>query len=71
MDYRILNDAGVWILKPEFISDFLTVHPRPSAMNYILEEVSDGNNEDYDAPLTPGKRKASDRLVQKEKRHRK
>lgn len=71
LDYGMLNDAGIWILKPEFISDFLTVHPKPSACNYVLDDVSDGNIEENGESSTPIKRKASDRLVQKEKRHRK
>lgn len=67
----MLNDAGVWVLKPEFISDFLTVHPKPPALNYILDEANETNNEENEAVSTPGKRKASEKLVQKEKRHRK
>lgn len=72
INYQQLQDAGIWILKPEFISDFLTVHPKPSALNYVLEDVQSINNiDDHSASSTPGKRKAAHSLEKKEKRHKK
>jgi len=67
-----LHDAGLWVLKPEFIADFLTVYPKPSALNYVIEEVQQKDESmNRGSSASSGKRKATNRTnLQKDKRVR-
>lgn len=67
VDFNMLHEAGIWILKPEYISDYLTVYPKPPIFNYIIEEVK--NLGEKPVP-TPVKRKAIEHSGQAQKRTR-
>jgi len=54
-----LHDSGIWILRPDFISDYLTLFPTPSTIKYILPEAKTLTDESQNA-MTPGKRKTSE-----------
>ena len=57
VDLRVLHDSGVWILKPEYIADYLIFHPKPRTFDYVLDEVNAFDEQLDDT--TQRKRKAS------------
>ena len=63
-------------MKPEYISDFLTNDIKPSALNYIVDELHSNDSilqqQDETASVTSssGKRKARQSSPKKEKRTR-
>ena len=69
LDFEALHNAGIWILKPEYISDYLTVFPTPSAFSYVLDEVS-YLSEQNQSVVKCAKRKATESVSQKGKRTR-
>ena len=36
-----MHDAGVWVLKPEYIADYLILQPKPPTFDYVLDELAD------------------------------
>lgn len=69
VDYERLNDSGLWVLKPEYIADFLTVNPKPSALSYIVDELQQKDTS-INLSTTSGKRKATAITPRKDKRTR-
>ena len=69
VDYEKLNAAGIWLLKPEYIADYLTVSPKPPVFNYVLDEAKALSEHNTSIP-TPGKRKADDTMNTRQKRTR-
>lgn len=70
VNYEHLHSMGIWILKPEYITDFLSLQPTPPTFNYVIDEVKHLNEQSITVP-TPGKRKApADTSIQKQKRTR-
>ena len=69
VDYERLNDAGLWVLKPEYIADFLTVDPKPSALSYTIDEVQ-VKDTSVSLHTNSGKRKAGAITPRKDKRTR-
>ncbi|XP_065649740.1 DNA topoisomerase 2-binding protein 1-A isoform X1 [Hydra vulgaris] len=39
LDFQVLTAAGILILKPEYISDYLTVFPIPSTSKYVISDM--------------------------------
>lgn len=75
IDYRYLQESGLWVLKPEYISDFLTNDTKPSALNYVVDELQNNDSilqQQDEASITSGsgKRKARQSSPKKEKRAR-
>ena len=59
VDLRSLHDAGIWILKPEYIADYLILQPKPPTFDYVLEEVN-AFDELSGSAMSRRKRKASE-----------
>lgn len=39
MDYSQLYSAGIWVLRPDYIVDYLTLEPPPPTLKYVIPEV--------------------------------
>ena len=61
LDCQQFQDDGLWVLRLEYISDFLTIHPKPSALNYVIAELKkdEETNAKRMSVAAVGKRKAT------------
>lgn len=39
VDYSGLYAAGIWVLRPDYIVDYLTIDPPPPTLKYVIPEV--------------------------------
>ena len=39
VDYNGLYSAGIWVLRPEYIADYLMQEPPPPTLKYVITEV--------------------------------
>ena len=69
IDYEALYNEGIWILKPEYIPDYLTRNPIPPTFNYLIDEAKSFQDGNISAPAA-GKRKMSEATTQRLKRTR-
>ena len=69
IDYEALYNEGIWILKPEYIPDYLTRNPIPPTFNYLIDEAKSFQDGNISAPAA-GKRKMSEAMTQRLKRTR-
>ena len=66
--------AGIWILRPDYIAEYLMQEPVPPASKFVIPEVHKLNEEDSETyeNASNKKRKAEDvRPSQRSKRSRK
>ena len=69
IDYEALHNEGIWILKPEYIPDYLTRNPIPPTFNYLIDEAKSFQDGSINASAA-GKRKTSEATTQRLKRTR-
>jgi len=39
VDYNQLYSAGIWVLRPDYIADYLTQDPPPPIQKFVVSEV--------------------------------
>lgn len=69
LDIAALYNAGIWLVKPDYIAEFLMQNPEPHPGRYLIPEAAKLNQADQGNTSIQRKRKGDD-LSADEKRLR-
>ena len=71
IDYVSLHSSGIWVLRPDFIAEYLTQDPTPPTLKYVVQEVQKLTGGETNAVDSKKRKIEDERSSQKTKRTRK